>query len=200
MPATVKKKTKKYLNGNNVRMADLPEFAQENWRNTFLPTLYDKFFASDQPFDGFCKGSEKFTALLQCIVEEVYPDIDYEVTSSDGIHFLVRLYSALTLAYHLTYFTSLICFSIQAYNRINEKRSKVGSNAIDIVKQYLGTLKGANAAKDWLRWSLRGDGPLFFKVPSPMSSPTDQKDPEYQVSRCFLDTHNYSLIFVTVVS
>ena len=73
-------------------------------------------------------------------------------------------------------------FSIQAYNRINEKRSNVGSAAITIVKQHLDTLKGENAAKDWLRWSLRIDGPLFFKVPSPMGSPMDQKDPKYQVS------------------
>ena len=92
MKAVTVKTKAKCLNGNNVRMTDLPEFARENWRDTFLPTLYDKFFASDQPFDGFCKGSEKFTALLQCIVEEVYPDIDYEVTSSDSIHFLVRFY------------------------------------------------------------------------------------------------------------
>lgn len=78
------------LNGNNVRMWDLPEFTVERWRDTFLPTLYDNFFASHQPFDGFCLGSDNFIALLQAIVEEVYPDIDYKVTSSESIHFLVR--------------------------------------------------------------------------------------------------------------
>ena len=41
-------------------------------------------------------------------------------------------------------------------------------------------------ANDWLRWSLRGDGPLFFEVPSPMGSPTDQKDPKYQVGHGFV--------------
>ena len=86
---TVKNKTKR-LTGNNVRISDLPEFAQAKWRETFLPTLYDKFFASDQPFDGFCRGSDQFVALLQNIIEEVYPDVDYEVTSADSIHFLVR--------------------------------------------------------------------------------------------------------------
>ena len=96
--ATVTSKTKikaKRLNGNNVRVADLPEFAQRKWRDTFLPTLYDKFFASDEPFDGFYRCSNEFVALLQSIVEEVYPDVDYEVNSSDSIHFLVRQFPCL---------------------------------------------------------------------------------------------------------
>jgi len=91
--ATVATKMKpKRLNGNNVRMSDLPEFAAEKWRDAFLPTLYNKFFASDKPFDAFAKGSDQFVALLQAVVEEVYPDIKYKVTSSGGIHFLVRNY------------------------------------------------------------------------------------------------------------
>ncbi|KAF8073481.1 hypothetical protein FPV67DRAFT_1409912 [Lyophyllum atratum] len=126
-------------------MSDLPEFVREKWRTTFLPTLYDKFFTSDQPFDTFCKGSNEFVTLLQVIVEEVYPDFEYE-----------------------------------AYNRVNEKRSSIGSNAITIVEKHLRTLEGEQAAKDWLRWSRRVDGPLFFKVPSPIDSPVEQNDPEYR--------------------
>jgi len=163
-------------------MSDLPEFAVEKWRDTFLPTLYDKFFTSDQPFEGFYKGSDRFVALLQGIIKEVYPDVDYEVTSSDSIHFLVRHF------YLLTYLMQM-CFSIQAYNRINEKRSSIGSNAINVVKQHVGTLKGEIAVKDWLRWSLRVDGPLFFKVPSPINSPIDHRDPKYQVSGRFLNMY-----------
>jgi hypothetical protein len=52
--------------------------------------LYAKFFASNQPFDTFTSGSDQFIALLQGVVEDVYPDIEYKVTSSDSIHFLVR--------------------------------------------------------------------------------------------------------------
>ena len=95
----VKKKTKR-LTGNNVRISDLPEFAQEKWRETFLPTLYDKFFASDQPFDGFFRGSDQFVTLLQGIVEEVYPNVDYEVTSADSINSLVRFHCYYTTASH----------------------------------------------------------------------------------------------------
>src|ERR1700678_2156163 len=74
----------KRLNGNNVRMSDLPEFADEKWRGTFLPTLYDNVFASDKPFDAFYVGSNEFVALLQSVIEEVYPDVEYKVTSSDN--------------------------------------------------------------------------------------------------------------------
>ena len=91
---TVKTKVKR-LNGNTVQMSDLPEFAKEKWQDTFLPTLFDKFFASDQPFEGFYKGSDQFVALLQGIIEEVYPDIDYEVSLSDSIHFLVCCFTCL---------------------------------------------------------------------------------------------------------
>jgi hypothetical protein len=83
-------KTKpKRLNGNNVRMSDLPEFAGEKWRAHFLPTLYDKFFSSNKPFDTFYLGNDTFVSVLQAIVEEVYPEVKYKVTSSDSIYFLV---------------------------------------------------------------------------------------------------------------
>lgn len=87
--AKTKPKPAKRLNGNNVRMSDLPEFAEAKWRDTFLPTLYDSFFASDKPFDTFAIGSDQLVALLQTIVDDVYPDIEYKVTASDSIHFLV---------------------------------------------------------------------------------------------------------------
>lgn len=108
--STVKNKTKR-LTGNNVRISDLPEFAQAKWRQIFLPTLYDKFFASSQPFDGFCRGSDQFVALLQDIVEEVYPDVDYEVTSVDSIHFLVSF-----LCYTLYFINDCVIY----YRRITE--------------------------------------------------------------------------------
>ena len=73
-------------------MTDLPEFAEQKWQSTFLPTLYDKFFASDQPFDTFNLGSDQFVDLLQAVIDEVYPDIEYKVTSSGSIHFLVRCF------------------------------------------------------------------------------------------------------------
>ena len=86
------KQTKKLvINSNNVRVNNLPDFAQDQtWRKTFLPTLYDKFFTSSNPFSQFAKGSKEFVSLLQGIVAEVYPHVKYKVSASDTIHALVR--------------------------------------------------------------------------------------------------------------
>ena len=80
------------FNANKVRATDLPQFAQGKWRKTFLPTLYDKFFASNEPFDTFAKGSNEFVALLQATIQEVFPEVAYQVTSTDSIHFLVSIF------------------------------------------------------------------------------------------------------------
>ena len=79
-----------HSNSHNVWVGDLPNFAQDQtWKRTFLPTLYDKFFTSHDPFSQFLKGSEVFLSLLQTTVEEVYPNVMYTVMASDTIHQLV---------------------------------------------------------------------------------------------------------------
>jgi len=87
--AVAMKSKPRRLNGNNVQMSDLPEFAEAEWQGSFLPMLYSKFFSSDKPFDTFYHGSNQFVALLQVIIGEVYPNIEYTITSSDAIYLLV---------------------------------------------------------------------------------------------------------------
>jgi hypothetical protein len=71
-------------------MNDLPDFiTQSIWRKKFLPTLYDKFFTSNEPFAQFFKASDTFIALLQEIVDEVFPTSSYEANTSDALHQLV---------------------------------------------------------------------------------------------------------------
>ncbi|KAF9554567.1 hypothetical protein CPC08DRAFT_766634 [Agrocybe pediades] len=160
LPIHAKAKSRR-LNGNNVRMADLPDFALAKWKKTFLPTLYTTLYTSDNPFDGFYKGGHTFISLLQNILQHVYPDVNYKVTAHDSVHFL-------------------------AYNRINERRSSIGSDALFLVKEHLATIReqkggpaGEKAATEWLRWCMRMDGPLFFRDPSPFTGPTSKNDPSY---------------------
>lgn len=85
-----KTKKRRVINPNNVRITDLPDFARDqSWRKKFLPTLYDKFFTSSEPFAQFAKGSKKFLAILQVVMKEVYPNINYKVSDSDAIHAIV---------------------------------------------------------------------------------------------------------------
>ena len=87
LPTIVKKKC---LNNNNVRVSDLPEFAEKSWRSQFLSTLYNNFFTSNQPFNNFTQNNDQFISLLQTVIAEVFPNIDYEITLVDSIHFLIH--------------------------------------------------------------------------------------------------------------
>ncbi|KAF8164330.1 hypothetical protein BJ912DRAFT_1068402 [Pholiota molesta] len=139
---------------SSIRTDDLPDFMKPLWRKAFLPTLYDKFFASNEPFLQFFKGSNAFIALLQDIVDEVFPTTSYKVNMTDAVYQL-------------------------AYKRVNERRSIIGSSAVEVVKQHVNSLGGEKEAREWTRWAMRSDGPLFFKTPSPFNSPTDRNDPAY---------------------
>ncbi|PPQ76695.1 hypothetical protein CVT24_010902, partial [Panaeolus cyanescens] len=152
-----KKPAKCTINSNNVRVEDLPDFAQDRrWKKVFLPSLYDRFFTSSDPFENFLKGSSSFISIIQETLDEVYPTISYKVSSSDPIHAM-------------------------AYNRINEKRSAIGSTALSTVEGYIETLsKNGSARKDWLIWASRPDGPLFFRHPVDADSPRDRRDPNYK--------------------
>ena len=84
-------KKRHVINPNNVRIDDLPDFAKDGtWRKIFLPTLYDKFFVSLEPFSQFAKGSREFISLLHISMKEVYPNITYKVSESSPIHALVN--------------------------------------------------------------------------------------------------------------
>jgi len=88
-PAAIE--TKQHFKLGNVRISNLLDFAVENskWRKVFLPTLYNRFFASDEPFLKFIKGGQSFIKFLQFTVGLVFPKITYKVTSTDTIHLLV---------------------------------------------------------------------------------------------------------------
>lgn len=69
----------------------------------------------------------------------------------------------------------------QAYNRINDKRSAIGLEALEVVSCHIEALSGKKEIANWLNHALRADGPLYFETPSPLGSPTDRKNPNYIV-------------------
>ena len=82
---------RRVVNPNNVRVNDLPDFAKDQtWKKTFLPTLYDKFFTSSSPFSQFVKGSKEFIALLQVVMKDVYPKVQYKISATEAIHAIVH--------------------------------------------------------------------------------------------------------------
>jgi len=93
--------TKCSLSSNKVRIVNLPDFTQDSsWQTLFLPTLYDRFFAPNEPFAKFIKGSQSFTAFIQTNINPVYPEpIGYKVTLTDAIHSLVVCFHCTHLSY-----------------------------------------------------------------------------------------------------
>jgi len=71
----------------------------------------------------------------------------------------------------------------QTYNCINEKWSSIGSMALKIIKSHIKTLGDDQSGHEWLHWAVQVDGPLFFKVLTPYSCPSNCKDPGYVVSQ-----------------
>lgn len=79
------------LNGNTVRVSDLPEFTEvdSKWRKVFIPSLYNAFFCSSAPFKEFVVGSTRFIRIVQEVVDCVYPEVKYTVKRDDAIHLIV---------------------------------------------------------------------------------------------------------------
>ena len=76
----------------------------------------------------------------------------------------------------------MLTFITQAYDRINEKRSKIAGDAVKRIDDHIRTLATVKDIKDWCRWAKRPDGPVFWKKPAPKGI-TNKKDPNYEVGR-----------------
>jgi len=169
---------------HSVCVGDLPAFTQVNskWKKVFIPSLYDSLYMSSQPFQAFVSGSTTFIKIIQQLVNCVYPEVHYIISKDEPIHLLVSSHLMFVI------FSIFSLCTIKAYNRVNEKRSRIGKDAIKIVETHLECigLTDADDIKCWCRWAKRVDGPLFFKTPTPQSRPTDKNDAKYIVSPRFL--------------
>ncbi|KAJ7572019.1 hypothetical protein C8J56DRAFT_1070288 [Mycena floridula] len=152
-----KKSKRTHLTANKIRIENLPDFAQtERWRNIFIPTLYDLFFCSKDPWGDFSNTkSDGLVKGIQTVVNLVYPGIKYKVTDSCAIFLL-------------------------GYNRVNERRSAIGKSTLDTVTDHISVnCKTPAETASFISWANRPDGPLFFATPSPKDSPKSRRDPGY---------------------
>lgn len=67
----------------------LPPFARAAYASVFLPTLYHRLGCSEKPFTEFSKG-DKMVAVVQEVVDLVWPHSDWEVRWGDKLCSLVR--------------------------------------------------------------------------------------------------------------
>ncbi|TFK28977.1 hypothetical protein FA15DRAFT_700540 [Coprinopsis marcescibilis] len=93
------------LTAHAVHMENLPAFTQINnrWRASFLPTLMDALYTSDEPFKEFVIQTTKIQGTVQVVVNKVYPKVNYTVQlMGDPVHLLAynRTFRTLTEAYN----------------------------------------------------------------------------------------------------
>jgi hypothetical protein len=174
------------LTANSVRISHLPEFTQVNskWKKIFIPSLYRTLFYSKAPFQDFVLGSSKFISIVQDVVNRVYPEVDYIIARDDPILLLVCIINSVSDSaddFDLSIRTP------KAYNRINEKRSSLGADAVDIIAKHLQQLEyEPGDVKVWCRWAKRVDGPIFYEKPTPKTCTFAKNHKDYIVRGFYL--------------
>jgi hypothetical protein len=137
-----------------VEDTSLPAFVQADWSSHFIPTLYSSFLASEKPFEHFNKGAV-FLGIIQEVLGEVYVGSTYKVTPKSKL-------------------------ADMAYDRVKEKTSLFGRNAIKVVTEFFAKEGMDRAAiMRYCAYALRPDGPGLFSHPAAEFS--SQGDDDYTV-------------------
>ena len=89
--AMVPAQSESYIATSTTSKDNIPEFAKVKWRKEFLPSLYNAFYAADELFENFKKGSEKLQEFLQTVVNDTFPKFHYKVQLGDGFMVTVRI-------------------------------------------------------------------------------------------------------------
>ncbi|KII83567.1 hypothetical protein PLICRDRAFT_180340 [Plicaturopsis crispa FD-325 SS-3] len=137
--------------GQSESVAHLPEFARAAWASAFLPTLYAFLAASETPWSPAGADGDLVPAL-QDIVNTVWPGTNYRVRYNDRIFKTAR-------------------------DRLNDKRSLIGQNAVKAVTEHFKQPQYAgdrNAIATFAAYANRSDGPGLYRIPASISaSPAD---------------------------
>jgi hypothetical protein len=119
----------------------LPDFIAKKWTLIVLPTLYHRFFTSEETFISFAKGSSTLQDHVINILNVSLPNHTYQFTRKSTIMTMV---CNIQLVPHYLQLISLC--NAQAYNRCTKKRSVFGIHTIAVVV----TLTRSSSSPDML--------------------------------------------------
>jgi hypothetical protein len=74
---------------------------------------------------------------------------------------------------------------LKAYQRIKSRKSKIASTILDAVKTFFEQPEFVNQPeriREYVRWALRGDGPAYYRIPTPKTCVVDREHANYIVS------------------
>jgi hypothetical protein len=93
--------------------------------------------------------------------------------------------------------------TLQAYQRVKSRKSKVASGVLEAVKKFFEKDEFANKPheiRDYAHWALKPDGPAYYKVPTPKSCKVDRNHPDYVVSFSFTVLCSIHALKTSIVS
>ncbi|KAF8952392.1 hypothetical protein BDZ97DRAFT_1615957, partial [Flammula alnicola] len=117
---------------------EMPEFIRDKWLSVVLPSLYDCFFASDNPFTPFTKGSSDLIKKIQGVLDVTILGHQYKVFRASKI------------------VESRSLFSTRAIE------------AIDNFFKDPEYLDKPRAIAEYANWAVRANGPGLWKTPTPL--------------------------------
>jgi hypothetical protein len=92
--------------------------------------------------------------------------------------------------------------SLQAYQRIKSRKSKLASGILDDVKAFFNKNQIGNQPlkiRDYVRWALKPDGPAYYQSPTPQSNKVNRGHKDYVVSLAVVifneNTQGYAIPF-----
>ncbi|KAJ7202745.1 hypothetical protein C8J57DRAFT_1622512, partial [Mycena rebaudengoi] len=148
----------------------LPAFAEAQWESHFLPELYDALDRSPDPMNFGAYGDSKTTvdiavASIQAVLNAAYPGNGFKVQWGDKIC------------------SRAIC-------RIRGRRNTVKSSADTAVAAYVAEKQFANAGevKVHVGYALRGNGPAFWRDPTPIECRLPPTHPDYIKPNGYLES------------
>ncbi|KAH9015023.1 hypothetical protein EDB84DRAFT_1635082 [Lactarius hengduanensis] len=127
------------------------------WTRLFLPTLSHTLYISDHPFTDWTWDAGTLIKTVQVVFELAFTNISYELSLQDSI---VKA----------------------AYNRMKNRRSKIASDVLTLVKTFFERVEFKNQpekVKEYVHWALRAGGPAYYDVPVPKSCMLRKDDPDY---------------------
>lgn len=160
----------------------LPALVGPTWETVALPALYSALYRSSDPLIFATKGdtaASEAVALkaIRDIIDKNYPGNTLPTFLWNNV--LVSRVRLLAGVINIL----LTTFS-QGVSRVRERRSLVIQTCLNVIDAFFKTeeyLGKPAAISKYAKYALRVDGPAFWKIPTPESSPRDPKAPGYTV-------------------
>ncbi|KAF8802531.1 hypothetical protein BYT27DRAFT_6764428 [Phlegmacium glaucopus] len=134
------------------------QFLQDpRWAKVFIPTITHAFYVSREPFLEWTPEAPAFLATVQRVFNMSFLNVTFTLTADNVI-------------------------VNTAYQRLKSRKSKIASGTLNTVKVFFEKPEFAGQPekiREYVRWALRGDGPAYYRIPTPKVCTVNRDHPNY---------------------